>query len=203
MLPIQVNTIAMARLENVSGYFHLAHIGFRVRVNRILRPKQEEKPFIKESLIEINTCKNLYRFYIALRKKMKQEPLLLLLEQDLDDKAFLETILNDFPYNNNIRFFEKSADLLQFLKGYKEKALILLDFNTYPESAIELLPKLKNDSHLSAFPVIVFGESEQAGDIQKCYQLGASSYIVKSNEVQDIKAKMNVFFQYWLDVVKV
>jgi len=134
---------------------------------------------------------------------MKQEPLLLLLEQDLDDKAFLETILSDFPCKNSIRFFEKSTDLLHFLKNYSGKALILLDFNTYPESALELLQVMKSDPHFSIFPVIVFGESEQEADIQQCYQLGASSYIVKSNEVKDIKAKMNVFFNYWLNVVTV
>ena len=57
--------------------------------------------------------------------------------------------------------------------------LILLDINLPDISGIDLLTKLKRDNKLSRIPVVMLTGSNVDDDIQKSYDLGASTYLVK------------------------
>ncbi|MDD1727266.1 MAG: response regulator, partial [Methanothrix sp.] len=62
--------------------------------------------------------------------------------------------------------------------------LILLDINLPDISGMDLLRRIKNDEGLHQIPVVILTMSNEDQDIQKSYDLGASSYLVKpiSNE---------------------
>jgi two-component system response regulator len=76
--------------------------------------------------------------------------------------------------------------------------LVLLDLKMPKIDGLEVLKKIKTDERTKATPVVVLTSSREDPDIQKCYQLGANSYIVKpvnfENFAQSIK---NIGF-YWL-----
>jgi len=57
--------------------------------------------------------------------------------------------------------------------------LILLDINLPDISGIDLLTLIKKDRNLEAIPVVILTGSNEGQDIQKSYDLGASSYLVK------------------------
>jgi CheY-like chemotaxis protein len=57
--------------------------------------------------------------------------------------------------------------------------LILLDLNLPDISGIELLRRIKKDEKLHEIPVVILTMSNEDQDIQKSYDLGASSYLVK------------------------
>ena len=63
--------------------------------------------------------------------------------------------------------------------GAKTPDLLLLDINLPDISGIDLLTKLKRDSKLSLIPVVMLTGSNFDDDIQKSYDLGASTYLVK------------------------
>ena len=55
----------------------------------------------------------------------------------------------------------------------------MLDINLPDISGIDLLTRIKNDKNLSNIPVVILTGSNEDQDIQKSYDLGASSYLVK------------------------
>ena len=57
--------------------------------------------------------------------------------------------------------------------------LILLDINLPDISGIDLLTSIKKDKNLSNIPVVILTGSNVDQDIQKSYDLGADSYLVK------------------------
>ena len=57
--------------------------------------------------------------------------------------------------------------------------LILLDLNLPDVSGIDLLTCVKEDERFCKIPVVILTGSNEDQDIQKSYDLGASSYLVK------------------------
>jgi CheY-like chemotaxis protein len=71
---------------------------------------------------------------------------------------------------------------MRALKGLvrgSQSLLILLDINLPDISGIDLLTLIKGDKDLSNIPVVILTGSNEDQDIQKSYDLGASSYLVK------------------------
>lgn len=57
--------------------------------------------------------------------------------------------------------------------------LVLLDLNLPDMSGVAILERLKADSRLRRIPVIVLTTTDDAREIQRCYDLGANVYITK------------------------
>lgn len=71
----------------------------------------------------------------------------------------------------------------------KEKTpdLILLDLVLPKMMGVEVLEHLRGDEKTKDIPVIVLTNSEDIQDIQRVMDLGATTYLVKSNyELQDV-----------------
>jgi two-component system response regulator len=65
-------------------------------------------------------------------------------------------------------------------------------------NGIEVLEKIKRDPRTRSMPVVILTSSKENPDIQKCYDLGANSYIVKPvNFERFAEAIKNLGF-YWL-----
>ncbi len=74
----------------------------------------------------------------------------------------------------------------------KEKPdLILLDLMLPKKSGFEVLKDLKGSKELSHIPVLCLSVLHQSEDIQKCKDLGADDYLVKTDvEPQEVVSKV-------------
>lgn len=63
----------------------------------------------------------------------------------------------------------------------KHPDLVLLDLILPKMNGFEVLKRLKEDEDTKAIPVIVLTNLEQMADIQQAIDLGATTYLVKSN----------------------
>ena len=75
----------------------------------------------------------------------------------------------------------------------KEKVpdLILLDLVLPKVMGLEVLKELRGDEKTKDIPVIVLTNSEDMQDIQRVMDLGATTYLVKSNyELQEVVKKI-------------
>jgi two-component system response regulator len=67
-------------------------------------------------------------------------------------------------------------------------------------NGIEVLQKIKCAPLTKAIPVIILTSSKEDPDIQKCYNLGANSYVVKPIEYEKFNTTINDIAYYWLKV---
>jgi CheY-like chemotaxis protein len=78
--------------------------------------------------------------------------------------------------------------------------LILLDLNMPGMSGGQLLKVIKSDPHLRLVPVIVLSTSSDQLDINKSYDLGASSYIQKPVGFDGLVEAAKRLKGYWFGV---
>jgi two-component system response regulator len=65
-------------------------------------------------------------------------------------------------------------------------------------NGIEVLQRIKSDPGTRAIPVVVLTSSKENPDIQKCYNLGANSYIVKPVNFESFAQAIKNLGFYWL-----
>ena len=108
----------------------------------------------------------------------------MLVEDNPEDVGFTKIILRKTGLDRNLLVAPDGKEAIEALACLKDNEsripdLILLDINLPDISGIDLLTKLKRDHEFSRIPVVMLTGSNFDDDIQKSYDLGASTYLVK------------------------
>lgn len=107
---------------------------------------------------------------------------ILLVEDNLEDAAITKRVLSHNMLEKGLFIATSGKEALALLQNRNVADLpnlILLDINLPDISGIDLLKSIKKDKNLSKIPVLILTGSNEDQDIQKSYDLGASSYLVK------------------------
>ncbi|HTA26280.1 MAG TPA: response regulator [Bacteroidia bacterium] len=132
---------------------------------------------------------------------------ILLVEDNPDDAEMTIRALRKKNLSNNIIHLNDGAVALDFIFGTgqyegrdisKKPKLIMLDLKMPKVSGIEVLEKLKSKDSTKTIPVVVLTSSKEDPDIQKCYKLGANSYIVKPVDFDAFQNTIAELGLYWL-----
>ena len=81
--------------------------------------------------------------------------------------------------------------------GHSPK-IVLLDIQMPKVNGIEVLHKIKSDPRTRAIPVVILTSSKEDPDVQKCYSMGANSYIVKPVNFEGFAQSIKNLGFYWL-----
>jgi len=113
-----------------------------------------------------------------------QEIKVMLVEDNPEDIAFTRIMLRKNELDRHLVVAENGKGAiraLEVLAGDKSEIpdLILLDINLPDISGIDLLTRLKSDNRFAKIPVVMLTGSNVDDDIQRSYDLGASTYLVK------------------------
>ncbi|WP_232064535.1 response regulator [Rhodocytophaga rosea] len=84
------------------------------------------------------------------------------------------------------------------LVGSPYPVLILLDLNLPATDGKTVLSQIKQDELLKKIPVVILSTSRNQTDVNDCYLLGASSYIVKEADFDHFTQTIQAFKQFWL-----
>ncbi len=107
---------------------------------------------------------------------------ILLVEDNAEDIAFTRRVLKHNNLMGNLFVATNGTEALLALQSEDESDLpdlILLDINLPDISGIDLLTRMKKDERLKDISVVILTGSNEDQDIQKSYDLGAKSYLVK------------------------
>ncbi len=113
---------------------------------------------------------------------MDREIRIVLVEDNIEDVAFTKWVLKHNKLTKDLIIAATGKEAMQALQGRDKGGLphlILLDLNLPDISGIDLLTLIKKDEALRNIPVVILTGSNEDQDIQKSYDLGASSYLVK------------------------
>ncbi|MEP7256982.1 MAG: response regulator [Flavitalea sp.] len=132
----------------------------------------------------------------------------LLVEDNPDDAELTIRHLKKNNMANNLFHVKDGEEALEFLFAtgrYAEQPeivrrprIVLLDIQMPKVNGIEVLQKIKSDPQTKDIPVVMLTSSNEDPDIQKCYALGANSYIVKPVNFDSFAESIKGLGFYWL-----
>jgi CheY-like chemotaxis protein len=133
---------------------------------------------------------------------------LLLVEDNIDDAELTIRELKKHHICNNIYHVQDGEQALEFLFGTGKYAktrklgyppkLVLLDIQMPKLNGMEVLEQIKTDERTKRIPVVILTSSKEDPDIQKCYNLGANSYIVKPVAFDNFADAIKNLGFFWL-----
>jgi CheY-like chemotaxis protein len=108
---------------------------------------------------------------------------IMLVEDNPDDVALTQKILRYNRLDRDLVIAASGIDAVDALERRGKEArppdIILLDINLPDISGIDLLTKIKKDPRWKGIPVVMLTGSNIGDDIQRSYDLGAKTYLVK------------------------
>ncbi len=131
----------------------------------------------------------------------------LLVEDDPNDIFLIERAFRKANVSSGLRIVRNGEEALNYLlhkPPYEDKDafpspwLILLDLKVPRKSGLELLGWIRQHHKLHRLPVLVLSSSNAPHDINRAYDLGANSYLVKPVEFSTLVDMVRMIDEYWL-----
>ena len=138
---------------------------------------------------------------------IKQESEILLVEDNESDAEMTIRALKKSGLANTVSHLTDGAEALDFIfsKGEysgrplgKLPKLILLDLKMPKVNGIEVLLKIKADERTKKIPIVMLTSSQEDPDIQRCYNLGVNSYVVKPVDFEEFHKAIHSLGLYWM-----
>ena len=99
----------------------------------------------------------------------------------------------------------EALDYLHRRAGHADAAipdLVLLDLNLPRKDGREVLDEIKSSMALRQIPVVVLSSSEDFGDIQQSYDLGANCYVSKPVDFAGFRTTMKSLNCFWFTTAR-
>jgi CheY-like chemotaxis protein len=77
---------------------------------------------------------------------------------------------------------------------------VLLDVKLPRVSGLEVLAWIRNQPQLKRLPVILLTSSSQSADINRAYDLGANSFLVKPPDLDSLTQLVKTVAHYWVHI---
>jgi two-component system, response regulator len=133
---------------------------------------------------------------------------ILLVEDNGADAELTIRELKKHNMANNLVHLKNGQEAIDFIFAagdYEGRRLvehtpkvILLDIQMPKVNGIEVLEKIKADERTRNIPVVMLTSSKEDPDVQKCYAIGANSYIVKPVNFEGFAQAIRNLGFYWL-----
>ncbi len=132
---------------------------------------------------------------------------ILFVEDSLDDAALTVRALNKCGFTNKLHHVIDGAEALDFIYcrgNYINRAkndspkLILLDLKMPKVNGMQVLETLKADPVHKSIPIVMLTSSNEGPDIERCFALGANSYIVKPVDSDNFFNAIKEIGMYWM-----
>lgn len=139
---------------------------------------------------------------------MQNEQLeILFIEDNLNDAELTIRSLKTNNVANKIFHLKDGAEALAFLFGTDQfegrdlnnkPKVILLDLKMPKIDGFEVLQKVKGNELTKKIPVVILTSSNEDPDIERCYRMGANSYIVKPVDFDGFHKVVAELGLYWV-----
>src|SRR5262245_34741937 len=132
---------------------------------------------------------------------------ILLIEDNPNDEELVALALRDQPFLCDLVVARDGVEGLDYLfnsnprRGSRPKnvpRLVLLDLKLPKMAGLSVLEKLRNDDRTRYVPVVIWSSSGETTDLQKAYELGATSYVQKPVNFNDFSEAIHQIAKYWL-----
>ncbi|MGZ5219808.1 MAG: response regulator [Chitinophagaceae bacterium] len=115
--------------------------------------------------------------------------MILLAEDDEDDKEFIRLAFNKASSRHRIHIADNGQQALDYLFLLSEEdlpCLIVLDLNMPVLDGLQTLDALNSKPKFKDIPKVIFTTSESDEDKRRCLSKGAADYVVKPHNMTEI-----------------
>lgn len=132
---------------------------------------------------------------------------ILLVEDNEDDAFFMKQALKDADIINPLREVEDGQQAVDYLSGTGEYAdhtkfplptVVFLDLKLPMKTGHEVLQWIRAQPQFKKLIVIVLTSSSEPVDLNRSYQLGANSFVVKPRTPEELLNLAEAFKLWWL-----
>jgi len=140
-----------------------------------------------------------------------KQKVILMAEDDMDDRLLVQEALAECKLDNAIRFVGDGEELMDYLlrrgkyitpEAAPRPTFILLDLNMPRKDGCEALREIRAHPDLRRLPVVVFTTSKAESDMEKVYDLGANSFVIKPVAFDALVKIVGALAQYWFGIVE-
>ena len=135
------------------------------------------------------------------------QEIILLAEDDENDVALLRLALRKTYLKSPLHVVSDGEECIAYLEGsgkyanrheYPLPGLLLLDLNMPRKDGFEVLRWIRDHPDVNRLRVAVLTTSDDIYDVNRAYELGANSFLVKTRDLQDFIAQLDAIQSYWL-----
>jgi CheY-like chemotaxis protein len=129
---------------------------------------------------------------------------LLIADDDEETLFFLKRSLGRAGVFSEVQVVHDGTEALIYLdKNKKVPRLLLLDVQMPEKDGFQVLKEVRATPRLRRMPVVVFSSSCAEGDVNRAYELGANSYLVKPGNPVRMDEFVSKIHDYWMTLNEV
>ena len=139
--------------------------------------------------------------------KVNHAPILIV-DDDPNDLVLIQRAFRRAEIDIDIRVAQNVSQARAYLAGegaYADRSahpaplLVLLDLKMPGGSGIELITWLRSHLDLRRMPIVILSSSREQGDVDRAYEAGCNSYLVKPVAFDALQTMLANFGYYWLN----
>ena len=140
---------------------------------------------------------------------MLKDQIILLAEDDSNDVLLIQRAFQKAGLRNILKVARDGEQAINYLSGkgiysnreqYPLPFLLLLDLKMPGTDGFEVLEWLRNEPQLKRLLVVVLTSSNLQSDVDRAYELGANSYLVKPVSFDEMVHLIQRFEAYWSEI---
>jgi CheY-like chemotaxis protein len=125
----------------------------------------------------------------------------ILIEDDPDDKAILDDILEELNVSNKIIWFTNGDQVLEYFKTTTEKPFIILcDVNLPGQNGLEIKKSLDRDFNIGVktIPFVFYSTNANPDFVNEAFtKMNVQGFFVKPSNYEGIKSQIKAILDYW------
>jgi CheY-like chemotaxis protein len=130
----------------------------------------------------------------------------LLVEDDLNDIFLVKRAFKTARIQNPLQVATDGLEAIHYLRGESKYAdreayplpkLVVMDIKMPRRTGFEVLEWVKHDPLLRRIPIVIVSSSDNPGDINRAYELGANAYMVKPMDYRAVEHLFQSITHYW------
>jgi CheY-like chemotaxis protein len=140
---------------------------------------------------------------------MLTDQIILLAEDDPNDTLLIKRAFQKAALGEALKTVTDGEQAIDYLRGAKQYAdrarfplpfLLLLDLKMTATNGFEVLQWVRAQPDLKRLLVVVLTSSNLQADVDRAYDLGANSYLVKPVEFNEMVNMIQRFEAYWTEL---
>jgi len=138
---------------------------------------------------------------------MRAEPVILLVEDSAEDLELLRRFFAKAGLRKPLQAVPDGVEAMSYLLGrgkyadratYPEPNILLIDINMPRVNGLELMTWLRTQPDFEHLVVIALSGSAEQDEIDRAYQMGANSYLLKPASAAELERVIKAFCDYWV-----